>query len=397
MTGESEPAGRPQSFPSFSAAEVDEVIATWGVAQRDAMHSESRASLASELFDVRRRSWVGFECYYEAAPPLLRMLVSRGATPELLGEMMKVPGSRPYYLQLFLLMSNYLAAREERVLRHGVPPDATDDQAYDDLRTIVEFFTRTARSYRNDGAILPPAPHFDQRILDDAWVERCAAELGPTSELDAITKMSAMLSLYNFLLHGEQRDGQFDHGPYPGPRGSQIIIREFNDLANDFLPWRERESPMPHDNVCVAYAYRNVATRFTIFATAVTDPTDFAPHVEAVAAFVREGDRLDRLDRGRMESIAAHAKELQLRLYKRVLQWEQLERSRYGLYLYANSLLPYFILGGCSDLRPILTTRFEAIGDRVARELAQTETLPGVLAYFGEIRDGPLFAPTQRA
>jgi hypothetical protein len=385
--------GQPAAFPSFTVAQVDEVIAAWGAAQSETMRNESRASLASDLFDIRGRTWVGFECYYEAAAPLLQELVSRSVPPEEIGRRMKVPGSRPYYLQLFLLMSNYLGSREERVLQHGTAPDMSDPAAYEQLRVLVEFFTRTTMAYRNDGAIVPGPPENDQRILGEAWVARCVELLGPPTELEAIKRMSAMLSLYSFMLHGEQRDGQFDHGPYPGPDGTQIIVREFNDLRNTYLPWSEREARLPYSNVCVAYACRGASMRFTIFATATTSPADLAPHVEGVAAFARVGEELHRLDAAEMATIATLAQQLQLAIYRRVVRWDAIERSRYGLYLYANSLAPFLTVAGCDDLVADMTSRFEEIGNRVACELTETGRRPLVLDYFGVPGDGPLFTP----
>jgi hypothetical protein len=360
------------------------------------MKNEARSDLASDLFDVRRRTWVGFECYYEAAPALLRRLVTEGVSPEEIGRRMKVPGSRPYYLQLFLLMSNYLGSRQERVLQNGTAPERQSEEAFEDLRTLVEFFARTTAAYRNDGDLMPIAPDENQCVLERSWLAKVVDLLGPTDDLAAITSMSAMLSLYLFILHGEQRDGQFDHGPYPGPEGTQVIVREFNDLGNTYMPWAGPRTEIPYSNVCVAYACSDVAMRFTIFGGAVTDPSEIGCRVKAVAAFTRVGDELHPLDAEDMAALAAAAKREQMEIYRRVVAWEPVERWRYGLYLYANSLIPFFTIVGRGQLAGEITAQFEEIGGRVAHELDGDAPLPLLFGYYSRRPEGAIFAPVDR-
>ncbi|WCB91804.1 hypothetical protein DSM104299_00481 [Baekduia alba] len=343
--------------------------------------------MKSELFDIRGRTWVGFECYYAAAPALLRTLCEH-RSPEALGRAMRRPGSRPYYLQLMILMSNYLSAREQRVLATGTPPEASDPQADADLATVVDFVARTAGAYRTDGAVMPTAPDFDMRILSEDWIARCAALLGPRERLPEIQRFVATLSLYGFLLHGEQRDGTFDHGPYALPDGTRLLVRELNDLDNRLLPWAEHDDPLPIANVCVAYALRDVEMQFSLFGGSLTDPVDFLDRTERVALFTREGDDLRALEPDEMAALAHRAGELQLRLYQDVVAWPAIERSRYGLYLYANHLAPFFRLAGAEAALPALVARFEAVGGPVAEALAARDELPEIFTYYADIGEG---------
>jgi hypothetical protein len=351
------------------------------------MRRENRGALRSELFDIRGRTWVGFECYYAAAPALLRTLCER-SSPEALGAAMKQPGRRPYYLQLFILMSNYLSAREQRILRAGIRPEGHDEQALADLSVVVDFFARTARTYRNDGEVVPVAPGFDQRILSDDWVARCAELLGPADDLIAVQRFVARLALYLFLLHGEQRDGNFDHGPYPLDDGRFLLIRELNDLDNGFLPWAETANPLSISNVCVAYALRDVEAAFTIFSGSITEPLEFESHVEAVAVFTREGDELRRFTEAELEELPRRAAQLQLELYKRVVDWPALERTRYGLYLYANHLAPFFTLAGADDCLPRLRAEFERVGTNAAEHFLAADEEPEIFKFFADIAEG---------
>jgi hypothetical protein len=366
---------------------VDAVIRLWGETQAQAMRREQRGSMKSELFDIRGRTWVGFECYYAAVPALLRTL-SEHASPEALGRAMRRPGSRPYYLQLLILMSNYLSARQQRVLASGTPPEALDPQADADLTTVVDFVARIARAYRTDGEVVPTAPGFDMRVLSEDWIARCAALLGPRERLPEIQRFVATLSLYGFLLHGEQRDGTFDHGPYALPDGTRLLVRELNDLDNRFLPWAEQDAPLPIANVCVAYALRDVDMQFNIFGSSVTDPVDFLDRTERVALFTREGDDLRTLAPAEMTALARRAGELQLRLYQDVAAWPSIERSRYGLYLYANHLAPFFRLAGAESVLPALLARFEVVGGPAAEAITAMDALPEIFTYYAGIGEG---------
>jgi hypothetical protein len=329
------------ALETFSPAQVDAAIETWGVAQSETMRREQRGKLSSELFDIRGRTWVGFECYYRAVPELLAALAER-ISPEEIGRRMKRPGQRPYYLQLFILMSNYLCAREQRVLTAGSPPE-TDPAEAEALQILVEFFARAASAYREDGGLVPAAPDYDQRILDAEWAGRCAALLGPTDDLARVRRALASISLYVFLMHGEQRDGNFDHGPYQLEDGARMLIHEINDLDNDYLPWVDSERPLPLSNICIAYALREVEMRFSIFAGCVTDPAEFVDRVERFAVFTAEGDELRMAE--------------------------------------------------AEDLVERLSERFRTIGQEAAEEYLGFDGPPAVLVSHTQLPQGSMFSP----
>ncbi|HEY2715170.1 MAG TPA: hypothetical protein VGI73_03010 [Solirubrobacterales bacterium] len=379
------------ALDTFSPAEVDATITTWGVAQSETMRRENRGQLDSELFDIRGRTWVGFECYFRAVPEILTALAER-VSPEEIGRRMKRPGCRPYYLQLFMLMSNYLCAREQRLLVDGVLPE-TDPAEARRLQAVVEFFARAMRAYREDGGLVPVAPQYDQRILGAEWVGRCAELLGPADELPRISRALASISLYVFLMHGEQRDGNFDHGPYRLEDGTRMLVHEVNDLDNDYLPWVDADGGLEVGSVCVAYALRDVDTRFSIFAGCITDPADFAARVERVAVFTAEGEELRPLGAEELEALAERALRLQGEMYGRIVEWPPIERSRYARWLYANHILPFLRIGEAPDLVELLSERFEAIGQEAAEEFATFSERPAVFRSHLALPDGSMFSP----
>lgn len=379
------------ALETFTPAEVDAAITTWGLAQSETMRREQRGKLSSELFDIRGRTWVGFECYYRAVPELLAALAER-ISPEEIGRRMKRPGHRPYYLQLFILMSNYLCAREQRVLVEGSPPE-TDEKEAQALQILVEFFARAASSYREDGGLVPAAPEYDQRILDAGWTGRCAELLGPIDELARVRRALASISLYVFLMHGEQRDGNFDHGPYELEDGTRMLIHEVNDLDNDYLPWVDSERPLPLSNICIAYALRDVEMRFSIFAGCVTEPAEFVDRVERFAIFTAEAEELRPLGAEELEAVAEEALARQAELYGRIVEWEPIERVRYARWMYANHIVPFLQMADAEDLVQVLSERFETIGQESAEEYLSFDRPPAVLASHTKLPQGSMFSP----
>ena len=68
--------------------ELNACIRQFGDGQKAFMRSENRALLRSVLFDVPRRSSIGWYCYYDRAPALLRQLVKQ-ISPEEIGRRMR--------------------------------------------------------------------------------------------------------------------------------------------------------------------------------------------------------------------------------------------------------------------------------------------------------------------
>jgi hypothetical protein len=375
----------------LSEIELDDCVAAWGIAQSAAMRREDRGSLSSELFDIRGRTWVGYEAYFDAAPELLEALTDL-ISPEEVGRLMKQPGGRPYYLQLFILMSNYLSAREQRILVDGVPPESASSQEQHELEVLVDFFTRAARAYREDGHEVPGEPEFDQRILGPDWIATCADLLGPTDQLAEAQAAIAGLSLYTFLLHGEQRDGHFDHGPYELADGTRLLLHELNDLANDFLPWAERERPLGVTNVCVAYALRDVAMQFSIFGGCLTEPVDFRSRIERAAVFTVEDGVARPLGLEELQALAARAIELQGDLYARILDWPDIERVRYGRWLYANHLVPFLRLVDEPALVERARERFGDAGQIAAEGFIAGPPIPAVFQTHAELDESSMYS-----
>jgi hypothetical protein len=380
--------------PAGEAANAS--IAEWGDALRWAIRREDRARLDSTLFDVQRRQIIGYECYYALAPQVVRELQGAGLTPARVAAEMRRLMKRPYLLQIFELIINPLLAREQRLL------SGDEVAGFDalDLPVLAQFVSSLVREYRADDQFGPTAGNNDrQLILEPDDIERCRDGLVPVTaeSVRALRKAFGTIGLYSVLLHGEHRDGIFDHGPYPGPDGTSLLVSECNDIANDYLPWSTDEVRLSTSALAIVYAYRDVRLTFGLFGDVATDPIDFATRVERAGVLaVRDGEFV-ALSPQELDQLVEETRAATRALYSHVVQWEDAERVLYGTYLYANHLRPFTRMldehlgGGRGDN---LIRRFEAIGKEVGAGLVG-QPLPTVAGYAADasVATAPFFSP----
>jgi hypothetical protein len=385
----------------IGTAAVDAAVAEWGDALRRAIRREDRARLESALFDVQRRQIIGYECYYELAPQLVRELRGAGLGPAEAARRMRRLLTRPYLLQIFELIVNPLLAREQRLLQGGEGADAVARYDAEDLPGLATYASELVRAYRGDPEFGPTAGRDSrQRILEPEEVERCRAALRPAGaeEARAIARMAGAIGLHSVLLHGEHRDGIFDHGPYPGPDGTSLIVREVNDVANEFLPWSTAAVRLPVAGLAVVYAYRDVELRFDLFGGASTEPVDFSGRVEQLAVLARRGGEVVELAADDLAALVGEAQAASAVLFAAVAEWEEPERVLYGAHLYANHFLPFarMLDEHSGEARGAeLLRRFVERGREIGAPLVG-RPLPSVSGYQAEATaaQAPFFTPS---
>ena len=265
------------------------------------MRAEKREAMRSVLFDLPRRSSLGWQCLHEHQDPFLRELC-RHVTPEELGRRMRIPGGRPYALQPFILVCSYLGHRQQRMLDLGLRPgDPFPEEEPEALTFLMDFWARLQGAYRNDDALLPGEAGGSLPILDDEQVQDLAARAMPVGDerYTAIRRMAATLELYGFMLHGEQRDGIFGHGPYALEGGRVLYCREFNDLRNDYLPWAATRVRNPLANVVVGLRGARRRGHCDMFGSSRVEPHDPTDRLDGVAVLTNEDGAPARADRRR--------------------------------------------------------------------------------------------------
>ncbi len=301
---------------------------------------ERRVAMSSPLYDLQGRSSLGFLVSHDIGPELVRR-VERAAPAEVVGERMGDLLSRPYFLALFILFEGYLMGREMRLVDGGgFADEAAAAKDAEETTLLVDWFARVCAAYRTDDNLTPGAEVFDEPILDAAQL----AALPPGPAFDAERAQRAQraigtLELYALTVHGEQRDGNFDHGPYPGPDGRTLVFHEVNDLDNDFLPWVEAGQRLGVDAVGVMRSFApGVEVVFDLFGTSSVHPSG-SPY-EQHAVLVREGATVRELELEELEAISERAATATGELFERIAGWDEEFKTAYGRPLWLNHFAP---------------------------------------------------------
>ena len=371
---------------SFGVDQMNRYIKQFGGLQKAFMRSENRALLRSVLFDVPRRSSLGWYCYYKCAPALLRELVQQ-ISPEDIGRHMRRLCSRPYYLQLSILMCSYLGARQQLLLDRNLRPGQRfADEKVDDALLVVEFWQRACRAYRSDGLLFADQDTGGQPILPPdqvEWLETCIKPAN-TQDHTRLRRLAATLELYIFMLHGEQRDGLFAHGPYAVGGGEKIVMLEFTDLQNDFLPWAGTEVQNPYPNLVLVRRISGVQVYFDMFGGIHWDAPDIAPHVLAEGLFTRTSDdTIVPVPLEEVEHIESCAAAAQNELFLKAAEWSPRYKAEYGVQLFANHFRLFFeSLPDSQDWDERVRTEFEDAALQLLDDLLEQEQPPSIWNYM---------------
>lgn len=379
----------------MEVARLNELIHLFGELQKQEMRAERRDVMKAILFDLPRRSSLGWHSLYEHEADFLREL-SEHVAPEELGRRMRRPGSRPYALQPFIVVCSYLGARQQELLDAGLQPgEPWAGERVDDLTFVMDWWARLQGTMRSDDVLLPGQAGGTMPILDDATIDDVAARLQPASDerYGAVRRMAATLELYSFMLHGEQRDGITGHGPYALGDGSTLFFKEFNDLRNDYLPWADTDVRNVLANVVVAHAARDVHIHCDMFGSMSVTPSELGGQLTGLAVLTSEPDGLRDVADDELAAIQQSASDAQLELFMRAVEWDETYKIAYGAPLFANHLKPLFDLAGLTD---------QTYGERIMRACEETaqrmapallgKPVPSMWEHFGTT-DGPLFWP----
>jgi hypothetical protein len=339
-------------------------------------HSSARVKQTSTLYDLPGRSTIGFAVLYELVPPVLREL-EEAMPADRLGASMRRPLSRPYSAQLLIVLESWLMGRERRIIDAGERlPDGDDpDRDRADWSLVGSWYSRAAGSLRGDGDAFPvdgsspeDGPVGAGETIDSQLVlgEVEMAALGADEEpLDAERASRAQrafgaLDLFALTLHGEQRDGLYDHGPSHRDDGWSVAVHEVNDLDNDILPWSSAETRLGVDAVGSVRAYRpEVDVRVDMWGTLGVHPV--GPPDQVRALWARRGEELRRIELEELEELAARATAATAGLFKGMAAWEPDYRITYGAPLFLNHLIPIRRQAGITTDEELLWERADAI------------------------------------
>ena len=371
-------------------AQVNQLIHLFGESVKHFFRDQNRSAMTSPIFNLPSRLVLGSHCYHENLPRLLSEITSR-ASEEDIGGGMKRLCARPNYVHLNSLALGFLVGREQARLMGAKTGDNDGEVA-----TVLEFWARVARSYRNDGLLLPDEAGFTIPILANETVNDLVPRLRgdlPKDITRRLHRMIATLELYTFILNGEARVGVFHHGPYPVEGGDSIVVKELTGLREDFYPWARLDARLPYDHLAYVMRLRNVKSKFVLFGTLTTEPSDYKSQIVAREVFIVDDGSARPLPAEEFADLTAIAGDAQLELYRKVIDWDERYRIEYGADLYG-CLLKCFAdpLGFGDQYGETIRSRFAETVERHVDDLLSGGQPPRVLEHIAKT-DGPIFAP----
>ncbi len=374
---------------------VNREIAIFEKYFRRFFRGEDRSNLQSALFNVPGRLVAGCCADYENMAAVFRHLLTT-ASAEQIGRRMKQTASRPGIFQITCLLVSYLIGRQQEILlRHGEGLSYSDEKHLEEMDLLFEAGRTILSAARNDGAHFPGESRDEMPLLDDAAQHTLVHQLSEPSLQDLSWRRRpwATLTAYNFLLHGEMRDGIFNHGPYDLGGGHCLLVRELTELHNDYFPWSTNIRKLPAGFVR-AMILKDVECRFDVLGGVATQPQVFEDRIVLDGLFEISKGRLVPTDESATRKILEVVSENSRVLYEEFCGWEESRKLRYGTLLHANFLRGFWeLIPGISahGLARSTIVGYERSGEAHFSELS-SRRIPLVMEHIANTT-GPIFSP----
>lgn len=153
----------------------------------------------------------------------------------------------------------YLLGREWLITMGFIrPEDAAEDVVY-----VLDFWKRFSLSWhRNDGHITNREYGHRAQILPDRRLEVFKSDIYWCEDGDELHEAAqafmATASQYGFLVSCESRISLTNSGPYRLDAKHELLVRDFQDLAECSLPWLDGVAAnVPYNNLTVTMAVKD--------------------------------------------------------------------------------------------------------------------------------------------
>lgn len=345
-----------------------------------------RGGQTSTLFDLPLRSMLGGICFYENLPELLAEL---DEPPAAIGQRMRRLASRPYAMHLNSMIFGFLTGLEEQRGSGRAAPDDEDAR----VERTVAFWAAAFEAYREEGTDFSGGR---QRVLDEELLR------GPLDALasgrpgrHALARELALLQSLNFLLHGESRDGLFDHGPYDERAESCVVVKELTDLHGGLYAWAgpSGAAGLPFDR---AVAVRRIGLpastlRFDMFGTmAAVGVRELSKEIthELILAERPDGELVPIEEVISADELRGQIRAVNRKLLGIFAAMPADDRITYGAPMYANMLVGFGWIGSDSpaEWESRVLARFKQSGARALERMRSTTAAVEAWARMGAER-----------
>lgn len=311
--------------------------------------TKERTSLESKLIPVTAYIVIACAETFLRYPEMARK-IDASLPAEEIGRRARVPGCQVDTCYLWSIANFALLGR--KIFSQLDPSHDSPEH----LLPILDFWDRAARSYRggdgtrqawDTGAATPYDVDVVATLLDDT-----RAVAGDEDRL-AVSRFSATLVNFLFLLYFDTRAGYGDTGPYlvPGQPGRQLLVRDFYRLGPSDFWWSDvcAEAGVPYTNLTAAYVLEGGSFRITDFGTSNHSPEDYLARLVGFGLFTTDGcppGELRPVPDAELDGIVAAVRAAQTAHYRRIASMDRAEKIRCGAYVYFTFLRPFAELAG---------------------------------------------------
>jgi hypothetical protein len=309
-----------------------------------------RTSLESQLIPVTAYIVVACLEAFGRYPDMMRRIDAAMAAEEI-GRRARRPGCQVDTCYLWSIANFWLVGRN--VLLQVDPASANPPDAAD---TVLDFWERAAMAYRggdgtrqawDTGTATPYGDDVVARLLDGV------VPIGSEEERSRISRFSATLVNYLFLLYFDTRAGYGDTGPYPVPGhdGRTLLVRDFYRLSRSDFWWSDVAEDVPYHHLTAALVLDGVRTRITDFGTSNHEPEDYLSRLVGFGLFTTDtpDGSLREVPLDEVPDIVDAVRKAQAQHYRNIAAMTRDEKIRCGAYVYFTFLRPFAELAGVAD------------------------------------------------
>ena len=268
----------------------------------------------------------------------------------------------------------------------------------DRIRDCFGVVRRLYKGLWGDGPMLTSMRDFEGAVLEDAWIERFAAdriELDGAEARATFQRFNGAAEMMGFLLHFDNRLGVGDHGPYPLDDGGFVLARDII-VDEPAFPWSDGGGDLPYAfTVAMFFAPdTELEVEMMDISTVFTTPGELHPvragHQRSTGATrgTRRWRRSAPSASTTWPGCARACEERSAALYQRIAAMSKRERIEAGAMVYtAGFALPVARAAGMFDelvaehgfleIHPAVSACYETIISGVATEMIPRLFLTG--------------------
>lgn len=299
-----------------------------------------RTSLESQLIPVS--AYILLSCVeaYRRWPEMIEEIEASEPVEDIV-QRVAGPGVQVNPVYLWSTANIFLLGRQVLTLFGLSLPDDRPER----IGRVLDFWRRAALAYRGDGNTqawdagfrITPAS-YTGRVLDTLLDARIPVD---DRIRGSIRTLIATLYQYLFLLYLDTRVGTGDTGPYEGPDGTRVILRDFYRVgASDFW-WSELCAGQPYQNLTAALVLQDVDIKINDWGTSITEPEDYLDRLVGFSLFTSDGGALRPVPLEDMGKIVEAARTAQSLVYKEIHGWTRREKLEAGAYVYFTFPKPF--------------------------------------------------------